>query len=235
LCHQVGELLSDLVQGPQVDRILSGEGIRQIESPVQLLVTHESRSLYRTLFEDAAPSLRAPNWTRSKIRRNHLITLGIPVNLDEVNPHANGRALPTLNIITRPSSTPPRTGSRQVSRAGTPVQGVSSARYKSAASTAILNLGPKPEIDHNKIDTLLGLDPDNLPLLPIPKLEAHNVAIRSQIAAASNLLSYLLQCREALQQDSDIFNKKIAEMVGEAQRMKSGSKKLPVKRGSGMT
>jgi hypothetical protein len=122
-----------------------------------------SRALYKTLFEEATPSLRAPNWTRSRIRRNHLITLGIPVNLDEVNPQANGRALPALTIVTRPSSAPPRPGSRQgtrsgmVSRSETPVQSVASARWATAKGV-IQNLGPKPELDQEKIDSLLTLD-----------------------------------------------------------------------------
>lgn len=239
LTEQVGNLLSDILKGSTVEKILTGDGIRQIDSSTQLLVTPDSRSLYKTLFEEQAPSLRAPNWTRSKIRRNHLITLGIPVNLDEVNPQATGRALPTLNIITRPASTPPRPGSRQgsrpASRVGTPTQGPTSSRYNSAAKTAILNLGPKPELDHDRVERLLNLDPENLPLLSIPKLEAHASAIRSQTIAATNLLTYLLQCRDALQQDSDAFNKMIAGMVNEAQRMKSGMKKPPPKRGSALT
>lgn len=74
---------------------------------------------------------------------------------------------------------------------------------------------------------------DNLPLLPIAKLESHNAAIRTQTVAASQLLSYLLQSRDALQQDSDAFNKNIADLVNEAQRIKSGMKRTPAKRGSG--
>jgi hypothetical protein len=129
------------------------------------LINLSSRSLYKTLFKEAAPPLRAPNWTRSRIRRNHLIALGIPVNLDEVNPQANGRALPTLNIITRPHSTPPRPGSKQGSRSRpdsrqlTPTQTAKATAFSSAAKIAIQNLGPKPEIDNNKIDMLLELDP----------------------------------------------------------------------------
>jgi hypothetical protein len=61
------------------------------------------------------------------------------------------------------------------------------------------------------------------------------MAIQSQTVAASNVLSYLLQCRDALQQDSDAFNKKIAELVNEAQKMKSGLKRQPTKRSSGLS
>jgi hypothetical protein len=75
---------------------------------------------------------------------------------------------------------------------------------------------------------------DNLPLLPIPKLEAHRTALQAQTIAASNLLTYLLQSREALQQESDAFNQKIAELVNEAQRMKSGTRRQTTRRGGAM-
>lgn len=72
-------------------------------------------------------------------------------------------------------------------------------------------------------------------MLPIPKLEAHIAALRSQTVTASSLLTYLLQTREALQQDSEAYNNRIANLVNEAQRMKSGSKRTatPVKRATG--
>lgn len=40
----------------------------------------------------------------------------------------------------------------------------------------------------------------------------------------SSLLTHLLQQRDALQQDSETYNKLIGELVGEAQKMKTGSK-----------
>jgi hypothetical protein len=39
LTEQVGDLLSNIVHGPDIDAMLTGEGIKQIEAPVQLLVT----------------------------------------------------------------------------------------------------------------------------------------------------------------------------------------------------
>lgn len=122
------------------------------------------------------PQLRPPNWTRSKIRRRHLISLGIPVNLDEVNPYSgSGRAMPTLTITTRSSSTPPthrppskgiQNGSAYPSRSGTPRPSTSlptptptsSRRTPNTASS----LGPKPELDREQITQLLTLDPGML-------------------------------------------------------------------------
>src|SRR5688572_22068813 len=67
---------------------------------------YSSREMYRSLLQ-TPPLTRPPNWTRSRIRRQHLISLGIPVNLDEVLPKTAGKPLPTLEIHTRPMSAPP--------------------------------------------------------------------------------------------------------------------------------
>lgn len=120
-----------------------------------------SRDLYKILVE-SQPQTKPPNWTRSRIRRQHLIALGLPVNLDEVLPRANGKPLPPLQITTRPMSAPP--GPRNAlshnnnmprssttnSRAGTPI---------SRQPTPPSHFGPKPELDFAKIDKLLELDP----------------------------------------------------------------------------
>lgn len=120
------------------------------------------------------------NWTRSRIRRRHLISLGIPVNLDEVLPKANGK-LPTLEITTRPMSAPPgpRTapvqktiapqGSSRVGspRPGTPVTSLPNAQSMSVQSmSAQLRLGPRPELDENKLNQLLALKPGEHARIP---------------------------------------------------------------------
>lgn len=58
--------------------------------------------------------------------------------------------------------------------------------------------------------------------------------MRTLTVNTSTLLTHLLQQREALQQDSETYNGLIAGLVGEAQKMKSGSKGRTgtVKRGS---
>lgn len=74
---------------------------------------------------------------------------------------------------------------------------------------------------------------DNLRLEPLVTLERRLTEIRAQTASTNALLSYLLQTRDALQQDSETYNGLIAELVGEAQKMKSG-KRAPTRRGTGM-
>lgn len=114
-----------------------------------------SREMYKMLLQ-TPPQTKPPNWIRSRIRRQHLITLGIPVNLDEVLPRATSKPLPMLEIHTRPMSAPPTQfssypngGSSNVnhhSRAGTPKPGVQAAHF-----------GPKPEVDMTRVNELLEL------------------------------------------------------------------------------
>ncbi len=77
------------------------------------------------------------------------------------------------------------------------------------------------------------LTPDSLPLLPISTLMAHLETLQALTVSTSELLSHLLQQQDALQQDSEAYNRLIGELVGEAQKVKSGTKgKSSNKRGS---
>lgn len=124
--------------------------------------------MYKMLLQTPS-STKSPNWTRSRIRRQHLIALGIPVNLDEVLPKAaNGRSMPILEVRTRPMSAPPErgfkgsavamtgAGSNHPSRSGTPQpQG-------GPQSNLVAQFGPKPGLDRAKINKLLELDAGTL-------------------------------------------------------------------------
>ncbi len=57
--------------------------------------------------------------------------------------------------------------------------------------------------------------------------------MKAQTAQSSALLTYLLQMRDALQQDSETYNKLIGELVGEAQKIKTGKRITVTRRGSG--
>ncbi|KDN51178.1 hypothetical protein RSAG8_00807, partial [Rhizoctonia solani AG-8 WAC10335] len=254
--------LSELVQelmGPcwaslRPDELMSNEPERQVEGLSRILVTPESRYLHALLTQQPPNTSNPPTWTRSRIRRQHLIALGIPVNLDEVLPQSALKPLPVLHIQTqaahhpRPLSAPPGprpgeipqgksgTGSVRGSRAGTPVGSpIVGPGKKLLASSGAARLGPRPQLDHGKIDEALAISPEALSLMPLAHLEAHLATMRTLTTSTSALLSHLLQQREALQQDSETYNGLIAGLVGEAQKMKSSGAKSrtgAIKRGS---
>lgn len=71
---------------------------------------------------------------------------------------------------------------------------------------------------------------DQLNLLPLTKLEKYLADLHLETTNTSSLLTYLLQTRDALQQDSETYNRLIAELVNEAQKTKSGKGRGGVKR-----
>ena len=70
-------------------------------------------------------------------------------------------------------------------------------------------------------------------LSPLPVLEGHKANLEIQTANVSALLTYLLQARDALQQDSQMFNKQIGELILEAQKMKKTNRGPVSRRGTG--
>ncbi|KAG1815606.1 uncharacterized protein BJ212DRAFT_1357472 [Suillus subaureus] len=238
--RQINRIL-DPVWIRDISSMTTDEDIRQAEGVSQILVTPESRGLY-TMLMDSPPLMEPINWTRSRIRQQHLIALGLPVNLDEILPHASGKPLPPLHISTRPMSAPPgpRNGplqsapsSRTNSRAGTPRMGTPQPSTRAGPIISQLGIGPKPQLDDNKVEELLKLDTNQLTLLPLAKLERCLVDLRTETTNASSLLTHLLQTRDALQQDSETYNKLIAELVSEAQK-NSGQSRTGFKRSGTM-
>lgn len=207
--------------------------IRQAEGIGQFLVEPASRQLYNMLV-NSPPSTEPINWVRSRIRQQHLIALGLPVNLDEILPQAGAKPMPLLNVSTRPMSAPPvapnilprsAPASRGNSRPGTPRSGTPQPTLRMGVPVIKqLGLGPRPQLDERRLNELLDLDPEGLNLLPLAKLEKYLSELRSETTNTSSLLTYLLQTRDALQQDSETYNKLIAELVSEAQKTKLGKR-----------
>jgi len=77
--------------------------------------------------------------------------------------------------------------------------------------------------------------PEQMSLSSLATLEGHRANLKLQTASVSTLLTYLLQTRDALQQDSEVFNKKIGGLILEAQKMKTTNKGgPPSRRGTGV-
>lgn len=252
---QIEQLLEPIFPQSKMAQLMTDEPIREIQGVNQLLVTEESRRLYKMLMEPPS-QMSPPTWTRSRTRRQHLISLGIPVNLDEMLPRPAPNALPQLKITTRPMSAPPgprdaaqapgltaiaasATASRGGTppRAGTPRTGtpIAGTPVRERGEVAQLRLGPKPELDEGKANELLELNTDALTLVPLSKIEANLAAIKEQTVKASALLTYLLQTRDALQQDSEMYNKLIGDLVSQATQRAGpvGKARNPTRKGSG--
>ncbi|GAC96853.1 hypothetical protein PHSY_004437 [Pseudozyma hubeiensis SY62] len=65
------------------EKSLDTTALRQVGGPSQVLVSPESRQLWADL--SSFPSVKPIDWVRSKTRRDYLISMGVPVNLDEIH------------------------------------------------------------------------------------------------------------------------------------------------------
>ncbi|KAE8541249.1 hypothetical protein D1P53_002606 [Cryptococcus gattii VGV] len=161
---------------------LSNEAVREVRGLAQVLVSQSSRDAYAQL---TTPPITKPlDWTRSRVRREHLISMGVPVNLDEVDSHRLS-ALPPLRIVTSASGS-----SRPQPRRAETFDGYQGVKYMSdqkgkgrdtdwpaSAGPAVgvgyvergvngggigkYGLGQKPEIDMPRAEELCGLEEAN--------------------------------------------------------------------------
>ncbi|KAJ1019424.1 hypothetical protein NDA16_004541 [Ustilago loliicola] len=65
------------------EKDLSNVPLRQVEGPSQVLVSEGSRQLWADL--SSFSSVKPIDWVRSKTRWDYLISMGVPVNLDEIH------------------------------------------------------------------------------------------------------------------------------------------------------
>ncbi|KAJ1601041.1 hypothetical protein NDA14_006382 [Ustilago hordei] len=82
--YDLAELVQALLpHSSAAERELTNVALRQVEGPSQVLVSEGSRQLWEDL--SSFPSVKPMDWVRSKTRRDYLISMGIPVNLDEIH------------------------------------------------------------------------------------------------------------------------------------------------------
>merc|ERR1711939_1143758 len=73
-----------------------------IDNTSPIFPSDRSRSLWKQLV--TPPPLQPPNWTQSRIRRLFLVSLGVPVDLDEILPPSKQKKLVLPDINLEPSS-----------------------------------------------------------------------------------------------------------------------------------
>ncbi|KLT41763.1 hypothetical protein CC85DRAFT_286167 [Cutaneotrichosporon oleaginosum] len=202
---------------------------RAVGGLMQVLTSESSRDAYAQL--TTAPILKPLDWTRSRVRREHLIAMGVPVNLDEVDSHRLS-ALPPLRITTgdlparsqsaapgpqKRNSLPPPAAATAGASAPASVRNSQADKY---------DLGPRPVLDIPRAEELCGLEEEQLALLPLSKLQALQTELEQTSATASGLLAYLLQLKDALATDSRTYNGMISELIANAAKQKAPSSGL---------
>ncbi|BFZ60498.1 hypothetical protein YB2330_001534 [Saitoella coloradoensis] len=158
-----------------------------------LLLTERSLSLWKQL--TAPPPLQPPDWKRSRIKRLFLVSLGVPVDLDEILPQET-----KLKKLVLPSL---RSDAADGSKDGTGLQSeangvanfdVQAARQLAATSSAAMENMPEDE------------------------LKAHVKRLEGVAHEANEVITQWLGKREAAMSDKETFEAVIENLVGHAQR-----------------
>lgn len=187
-----------------------------------IFLTDRSLSLWSQLV--APPPLQPPNWVRSRIRRLFLVSLGVPVDLDEILPASKQKKLilPSTHLRSR-SQSPPK-GSRAGSRVRLKQDNESTTSIdKPGASKANRKRrGPPaaPNLDVQATKMLCATTEAALDNMTDEELQAHVAKLEALTATASQTLEYWLRRKESALGDKEAFEGVIENLVKHARRVR---------------
>ncbi|KAG9237622.1 hypothetical protein BJ875DRAFT_137259 [Amylocarpus encephaloides] len=192
------------------------------ENPIFL--TPRSASLWSQLV--APPPLQPPNWIRSRIRRLFLVSLGVPVDLDEILPASKQKKLILPSIHLYPSSNSPRTStdSRSINRLKHSEGNASStsldSQGKPSRSDSRRRRGPPPtpQLDLVSARQLCTITDEALNGLTVDELKEHVKKLGAMQTIAKEVLEYWTKRTDEKLGDREAFEGVIENLVKHARK-----------------
>ncbi|KAI5202597.1 hypothetical protein E4T39_04681 [Aureobasidium subglaciale] len=163
--------------------------------PTDPILTDRSASLWSQLV--APPPLQPPNWIRSRIRRLFLVSLGVPVDLDEILPASKQKKLVLPNIHL-PEQKKDDEKAKQ--------NGDSTGGRKGPA--------PPPAFSANEAVMLAKTTDTAIQAYSDDELKAHVQRLEELIKDASTVLEYWDKRKESAVGDKEAFEGVIENLVG---------------------
>lgn len=187
------------------------------------ILTDRSASLWSQLV--APPPLQPPNWIRSRIRRLFLVSLGVPVDLDEILPASKQKKLVLPNVNLHPSDTTEGTPRGSISRLRKEGQNDSSTSVASGAGADAAKAkkkkelerrgpAPPPDFDANAAGLVAGTTEAAMSGFSDEELKAHVARLEGLIGSASEVLEYWLKRKDSAMGDKEAFEGVIENLVG---------------------
>jgi hypothetical protein len=160
------------------------------------ILTDRSASLWSQLV--APPPLQPPNWIRSRIRRLFLVSLGVPVDLDEILPASKQKKLVLPNI---------HLPEQKKEDAKAKQDGGSSAGGRRGPA-------PPPEFNANEAVMLARTTDTATEAYSDEELKVHVKRLEELIKDASTVLEYWVKRKESAVGDKEAFEGVIENLVG---------------------
>lgn len=195
------------------------------ENPIFL--TPRSASLWSQLV--APPPLQPPNWIRSRIRRLFLVSLGVPVDLDEILPASKQKKLilPSMNL--NPASGSPRnsTDSRPISRlkqgdnaSSTSLDSQGNSKPSRSDSRRRRGPPPAPALDLVSARQLCEMTDEALNGLDARELKEHIKRLEEIQGLAKEVLEYWTKRTDEKLGDREAFEGVIENLVKHARKVR---------------
>lgn len=195
-----------------------------ISAENSIFLTPRSASLWSQLV--APPPLQPPNWIRSRIRRLFLVSLGVPVDLDEILPASKQKKLilPSMNL--NPASGSPRNShdSRSISRLKQGDENLSStsvdSQGKPSRSESRRRKGPPPapQLDLISARQLCSFTDQALDGLTTEELKEHASKVEAMQGTAQEVLEYWTKRTDEKLGDREAFEGVIENLVKHARK-----------------
>jgi hypothetical protein len=189
-------------------------------------LTQRSASLWSQLV--APPPLQPPNWIRSRIRRLFLVSLGVPVDLDEILPASKQKKLilPSIHLISSAGSGSPRnsTDSRSISRLKQSDGNVSStsvdSQGKPSPSKRRKGPHPAPRLDLVSARQFCTITDEALNGMTMEELEEHVKKLEGMQGTAKDVLEYWTKRTDEKLGDREAFEGVIENLVKHARKVR---------------
>ncbi|KAH6671400.1 hypothetical protein B0J14DRAFT_670537 [Halenospora varia] len=192
------------------------------ENPIFL--TPRSASLWSQLV--APPPLQPPNWIRSRIRRLFLVSLGVPVDLDEILPASKQKKLILPSIHLKSSTGSPRTStdSRSIHRLkqGDNLSSTSLDSQGKQRSESRRRRGPPPapQLDLVSARQLCTITDEALNGLTMEELKEHVGKLEAMQGTAKEVLEYWTKRTDEKLGDREAFEGVIENLVKHARKVR---------------
>jgi hypothetical protein len=187
-----------------------------------IFLSERSQSLWSQLV--APPPLQPPDWVRSRIRRLFLVSLGVPVDLDEILPASKQKKLilPSIHIpgekSPRPSADDRNGALGRVKR-----ENASSASIDSSASKSERKRkgpAPPPQLDISSTTMLCATTDAALSNFTNEELQAHVKRLEELRDRAGEVFDYWQKRLESALGDKEAFESVIENLVAHAKKIR---------------
>ncbi|KAL3468396.1 hypothetical protein BJX64DRAFT_245781 [Aspergillus heterothallicus] len=206
------------------DAISNQIELEPIPNSSAIFSTERSLSLWSQLV--APPPLQPQNWVKSRIRRLFLVSLGVPVDLDEILPASKQKKLilPSINLGGSGSAAPgSQSRSQSLARKGSQ-SGPNSPRTSSTAArqrgSRRREPSPPPDLDLTAVRRLCATTDAALDGLTDSELQSHVKELEQLTLRASAVLEFWLKRRDGLVSEKEAFEGVIENLVNHARRVR---------------